>query len=70
MKVNITVKVGRLTLSTDIEPAVVERIETIAKQTGRGVQSLIVDAIDNNTRDLAATLNRRDQVAARKAVRG
>ena len=60
MKVSITVKVGRLTLSTDLKPALAKQIEANAKQTGRGVQSLIVGAIDNGSDALARQLSRRE----------
>ena len=60
MKVSITVKVGRLTLSTDLKPALVEQIEANAKQTGRGVQSIIIGAIDNGSDALARQLSRRE----------
>ena len=60
MKVSITVKVGRLNLSTDLKPALVEQIEDNAKRTGRGVESIIIGAIDNGSDALARQLSRRE----------
>ena len=60
MKVSITVKSGRLTLSDDLKPALTEQIEANAKRTGRGVMSLITGAIDNGSDTLARQLSRRE----------
>ena len=60
MKVSITVKVGRLNLSTDLKPALTKQIEDNAKRTGRGVQCIIIGAIDNGSDALARQLSRRE----------
>ena len=69
MRFTVTVETGTGSVTTTLPVALVARIEAIAKQTGRGVQSIIVDAIDNDTDNRATMLNRRGQIAARKAVR-
>ena len=69
MRFTVTVETGTGSVTTTLPGALVTRIEAIAKQTGRGVQSIIVDAIDNDTDNRATMLNRRGQIAARKAVR-
>ena len=69
MRFTVTVETGPGSVTTTLPGALVTRIEAIAKQTGRGVQSIIVDGIDNDTDNRATMLNRRGQIAARKAVR-
>ncbi len=69
MRFTITVETGTGSVTTTLPERMATRIEAIAKQTGRGVQSIIVDAIDNDTDNRATMLNRRGQIAARKAVR-
>ena len=69
MRFTVTVETGTGSVTTTLPERMATRIEAIAKQTGRGVQSIIVDAIDNDTDNRATMLNRRGQIAARKAVR-
>ena len=54
MKLTITVTVGSIKLSTDLDPALCERVNAMAKATGRGVQSLMIGAIDMGMSDLEA----------------
>ena len=69
MRFTVTVETGTGSVTTTLPERMATRIEAIAKATGRGVQSIIVDAIDNDTDNRATMLNRRGQIAARKAVR-
>ena len=68
MRFTVTAETGTGSVTTTLPERMATRIEAIAKATG-GVQSIIVDAIDNDTDNRATMLNRRGQIAARKAVR-
>ena len=68
MKVSVVVGVGKLTYTTDLRPELVKQIEANAKQTGRGVQALIIRAIDNGSDALARQLSRREIGNGRAAI--
>ena len=63
MRFTITVELGGSVTTTTLPNAMAKRIEAIAKATGRGVHSIIVDAIDTDTRDLAGRLNHQGPIA-------
>ena len=63
MRFTITVETGTGSVTTTLPERMATRIEAIAKQTGRGVQSIIVDAIDTDTRDLIRRINHQGPIA-------
>ena len=63
MRFTITVETGTGSVTTTLPESMATRIEAIAKQTGRGVQSIIVDAIDTDTRDLIRRINHQGPIA-------